>query len=999
MGWKLFRLHQMKNLGKIALAAGMLALVGTAAQAQFGGGKGTFVPRNDPPAIPGDIYTTVSNNYLTVGIGFGNNVSGAFGIETTGGNATDPFNVIMEAWNHDSLVPNQTEPPYAPYKGGWLYVRVDGGTAAGGRDYYFGDVTNGAWVIAPSVIGNHIEARWRTVQALAGAGGVDPQIEIDVKASFVHNMVRFEFAIKNKNLSAPHSVGLAFIQDISANATSFLLDGPLRLPNQPYLRNETILPGALVPQKWETYSTVRPGGVGQAAQVHSIRGILKPANNGQKEPTAPTHFIYGRIGDFPNIAGASLATGTKVRDLSIPWEWDKYIDPSLRFDIQTGVSTTDAGVGLFWDPEVIQGGVTSTKVTFLGQAESEIDPAYPLSLAVSAPPSLSFVTDRTNPNAPVATVAPNPFTVTAYVQNLTDVQGPNPVNSGLGPVNVFLNLPPGLMLATGETANKQIADMTPGSENSVSWQVMLDPNKPRNGTLIMSVSATPRLGNGKNVQKTIEIPAPTTVVLKSNSVTGGLFEMKSFPLSFGGRTPSEALGLPIPTPTNGVTQQVDVLAWEPTTGHYVSQNTWIPGYAYWIRYNPVDSTITTKAFTIDAAKNPPLDATIQPNAQTYQVVYPRGWNQIGNPYVYAYRFSETQVFDNDTLQLLDVTTAADSAHGWLQSAIYHYDSTDPDTKLWHYDLLDSFGFQMQTGEGYWIKVNKNNLVFVYPGLDTPGGSITKAALLGAGLGTPKLGRGTDNNWRLRINAQGASSMDGLTYIGVAPKATNQADSYKYSKPPAVNNSVSLDIVHNDWSADSNGRYAQDLRAPGPTVKTWNLTLTSPRPNEDVTLSWPDIAASVPKTYKLTLVDTDTKERRDLRGTSSYVVNTGAAATRHMQIVAQPTGRRGTPTITSFDVVANGSTKAAGAPTSVNIHYTLSDSAETRVYIRDAQGHTVRTLTATTRDTGGSSVGEAVWDIKDQKGVTLPSGVYNVELVALGADGQRSRQVKPVIMSR
>src|SRR5207249_3188689 len=132
-------------------------------------------------------------------------------------------------------------------------------------------------------------------------------------------------------------------------------------------------------------------------------------------------------------------------------------------------------------------------------------------------------------------------------------------------------------------------------------------------------------------------------------------------------------------------------------------------------------------------------------------------------------------------------------------------------------------------------------------------------------------------------------------------------------------------------SSANGRYAQDLRAPGPAIKTWNLTLTSPKPNEEVTLSWPDIAASVPRTYKLTLIDTDTNERRDLRGTSSYIVNTGPAATRHMQILAQPTSRNGRIAITSFDVVTTPGTRAAnGAATSVNIHYTLSDNAETKV---------------------------------------------------------------------
>ncbi|HZP83409.1 MAG TPA: hypothetical protein VFB21_17325, partial [Chthonomonadaceae bacterium] len=83
------------------------------------------------------------------------------------------------------------------------------------------------------------------------------------------------------------------------------------------------------------------------------------------------------------------------------------------------------------------------------------------------------------------------------------------------------------------------------------------------------------------------------------------------------------------------------------------------------------------------------------------------------------------------------------------------------------------------------------------------------------------------------------------------------------------------------------------------------------------------------------------------------------------------------------------------------HYAFSQNAEARIYIRDARGRTLRTLTPTTRaaENGDPNTGSAIWDLRDQRGVVMPSGVYNVELVALSPDGQRSRQIRPYLLSR
>jgi hypothetical protein len=211
----------------------------------------------------------------------------------------------------------------------------------------------------------------------------------------------------------------------------------------------------------------------------------------------------------------------------------------------------------------------------------------------------------------------------------------------------------------------------------------------------------------------------------------------------------------------------------------------------------------------------------------------------------------------------------------------------------------------------------------------------------------------------------------------------------------------MSIVHPDWTTSRAVPYDQDLRAPGGATKTWNLTITSPKPNDNVTISWSDIAATVPKDWRLTLIDPSTSSRRALQSTSSYVINTGASATRSIQIVAVPGRSAGRLQILTFDVVPGAVSPGRAAPTNVTINYSFNNSADAQVNIRNASGRTLRTLVTSTRavPTGSATEGSAVWDMRDSHGVALPSGLYSVELVALTQDGQQSRQIKPYLLTR
>jgi len=991
MGWNSKIMRGVKALGSLFLLSAALLLTGGSAKAQLPGDTCVTTPDN--------CYNGLCNAYLCLYLGFGKNVAGSFALVSTQNSPTDPGgagfgNFLL--WD-GPLVP--ADPPgfLQPFYGTFLFVRVDGGaggiagitgtgstgTGSSGGDYIFGDQRTGIWLQLPTVVGNHLEASWQTIPHKVDAAGggfsatYDPQIQIDMVATFVHDTVRFEFDIINNSAGQTHSVGLAFCQDINVLPTikfGTAIDGPLRLPNQPYLHRETLLSGGQVPDRWETSQLISPATATEPAKLHTLRGTLKPLSGSQNEPTTPSRFAYGRT---IVLDGYFQLNGAKVRNYDQIWNFVP--NPNIILDKDVSSQSTDASVVVYWDEQTVAPGQVLKRITYVGNGDAENSFGAPLALSVSGPAALSFTTDRTT-TPPTVGATPKPFTISAYVQNLTDL-----TQSGglaIGPTNLFLDLPKGLVLAPGEVPNKTINNVGPGAEGGVSWSVLPDPTAKVNGALTYTVTASPNIGNGKSVQKSIEIPAPAALTLLGNTTTQGLFKMASFPLLFGSASPSTIFGLPTSPP------EISVIKWNPITSHYESQNTFQIGESYWLRSEvPGDLSLL-----IDATKYPPLDNQVQPTASTLKVNYPRGWNQIGDPYVYAFKFSELQVFDQDSLTLTDIGSASDTLHQWVLPAIYRYDTSDPSPANWHYVLEDNFGFQMIPYEGYWMFVKKANLQFIYPGTDTPGGQVTRAALVGAGIGSTASKASLDS-WKLQVSARNHMSTD-IANIGVAPKATNGEDNFKYGKPPVLANAVQLSIVHSDWKTST---LMQDMRAPGNTTQTWDLTVTSPKPNDTVTLSWANLAKSVPRNYRLTLVDKDTNTRQNLSNAASYVVNTGTSGTRQIQIVATPTTRTGSVLITNFAVARSGG--AGRAATAVTINYALSQDADAKIVIRDAGGRSIRTLQPTRAADAGNGAGTAVWDLRDQTGAKIPAGAYNIELNAQSSGGQRARQIKPFVIDR
>ncbi len=964
MGWNVSIAIRIARAGRLMLAAVGLAAIASVAHAQT--------------------YVQISNPYLVLGVGNGATTDGSIFLGTAAANPTNPtagnpvailFGGAVEAANTATVG-----------TGTVVYVRVDGGKSAGGNDYIFGRQGEGIWLDPPTVVGNHITARWQTLSAVVSAATIDPQIEVDLLASFVHDQARFQFTIKNNSPGQTHRVGLAFLQDIVVGKVDAQLGGPIRLPTGPYLRQETLLQGGQVPPYFDVFALGSITGGANIPGGPSVEGILAPtnpsqANAAQIEPTRPTRFGYGSLTKLSGVGNPVVNLTFVGRDFDFIWNFKP--DPTLN--LNNGV--IDNAVIDYWDSQLVQSGQSINDITYIGQATSSYVFSPPLlTLGVSAPLALGITSTKDANGSPIAgAVTPSTFAINAFVQNQTDLSQSG--GFAISPITMFLDLPKGLVLAPGEINPKTLLNVTPGQESAATWQVMPDPANPVNGKLSYTVSQSSLVGS--SVLRTIEVPAPAVFHLLGTAATHGLFNMVSFPLVFGSTPPSTVLGLNANQPA----PDFDLVRWNANLGHYEPVNTLLPGLAYWLRSRlPADKTIV-----VDTVKYPPLDNQVQPTAAPYKINYDKGWNQIATPDIYRVRFSEVQVFDQSTLTIADTSTAADQLHQWLQPAVYFYDTSDPDPQNWHYVLEENFGFDMVPYQGYWLLAKKDGLQFVYPGVDTPGASVTRAALIGVGLALPR-SRASSNDWFVKIKAKGTISTDYTTTIGVNTKAIDAQDYYKISKPPTQENQLSLDIIHDDWTGAAGTRYAKDLRSSTPAQKTWKMALSSTKPNEAVTFSWPDLAVSVPRTYRLTLVDTDSNTRYDMRSVSSVVLKTNANKTRNLQVMAEPTRRTGPAVITSFDV-SPVQGRASGSSGSVSISYTLSQQADTHVVIRSTGGRIIRTLIGQPIAGSSSNSGRAVFDLRDSQGRAIATGLYQAELTAQGTDGQVSRQIRPFLLPR
>jgi hypothetical protein len=272
-------------------------------------------------------------------------------------------------------------------------------------------------------------------------------------------LIRYD--ITNTDTVVVHQVGLRVMIDTMLNGN----DGaPFYIPGVGPVTTEMDFTGTTVPQYWQAFYSLT------SSTKYSAQGTL--VGNGA---TPPDRFV---IAAWPNIFNTLF---------------DYTVNPAQSV-------TSDSAVALYWTPRTLAPGATVSFSTLYGLSGFTQDLSPPLALSITGPASLA---------ATSGTYSPNPFTVSAFVQNVGAA-------TAMG-TSLTLNLPAGLSLAHGQSASQSVGDLAPGGSAEVSWQVVAAPQSSA-ASLTYTVTATATNAPPKTVTRSISLPALSSALALLNKM-------------------------------------------------------------------------------------------------------------------------------------------------------------------------------------------------------------------------------------------------------------------------------------------------------------------------------------------------------------------------------------------------------------------------------------------------------------------------------------------------
>lgn len=379
-------------------------------------------------------------------------------------------------------------------------------------------------------------------------------------------------------------------------------------------------------------------------------------------------------------------------------------------------------------------------------------------------------------------------------------------------------------------------------------------------------------------------------------------------------------------------------------------------------------------------------------SQSVRVPIREGWNMIGDPFPFQVSFANLLI-ETPTGTRLKIGDAV--TQRLILPFIYRFIDRQ-------YTVDQLPGGILAPWEGEWIYVvpqgsstadnlnPKYTLTLIVP----PTGSTAGQGGQGNGRSTSHASHVTAQNrvsgpgsWSLQLAAQSGDLRDSNNFIGVSATAKDTDDQTKAPKPPMLSPYVSLGLRR------SSGLYAQDLRALSGS-KSWNVVVTTDRPAGAITISWPNIGA-VPRNVRLTLTDPTTGQNLDMRQRRSYqFVPDGKSASRTFTVQAVPGNGEGRALITGLFVNPG---RGRGVASSLyEIRYQISREASVDVAVIGPNGRRVSNVAVSRA--AGAGPDKVYWNGQDLRGRPLPSGLYQVQVRAVTADGQISRMIVPMTLT-
>jgi hypothetical protein len=552
----------------------------------------------------------------------------------------------------------------------------------------------------------------------------DAPIYISLKFTLERNLVRYDYLIENLSTDTTYEVGerinVPTALGLQKTAHSY------RMPYTAEVTNESYVEGPAVPDVLTAFD----------ARVNYSRTLMLQL--GGEDATTPDRVVFSYFAGSPG-----------------PYDslWDFPLIPAFDF-----TRTYWGGcASLYWEPVLVAPQQQKRIVFYYGTAEATVDASGPAGqprdkydsnhyvLATVAPFSLKFK-QGDDPSTPdketdATYLDPNPFTIDAYVYNRYE-------KFDFQQVTVALDLPPGLELASGETASKVINSVPAESEGHVSWQVHATGEY--TGSLEYSVSSSPSPAYAKHVSRAIEIPAQSAHPVHEN------WQLISVPFTLQNPDPTAALGL----------SSFSAYTWDPFEGAYAPVDFIELGKGFWLN-SGLDTTAQLTGETPDAGNF----------SRIYMIDLDEGWNLVGLPYIYPVYWGKVRVFLSDTQE--DITVKEAAARGILRDTLFWYDPNLPEPS---YDWDDAVSLLLEPWMGYWLRVYHPCTLLIMP-LDNIGASKG----LTPSRGQPGVSRTAGGSSLLRAAKEAATPTISLVCPGVRERDSHPRTSRR--RPGSSSSSV------------------------------------------------------------------------------------------------------------------------------------------------------------------------------------------------------------------
>lgn len=335
-----------------------------------------------------------------------------------------------------------------------------------------------------------------------------------------------------------------------------------------------------------------------------------------------------------------------------------------------------------------------------------------------------------------------------------------------------------------------------------------------------------------------------------------------------------------------------------------------------------------------------------------------GWHQLSNPYFAAMDLAAMTVEHNGATMDLASADAADV----MRQVFWTYNAADNGYTLIA-PLLGIGESTIPAWEGFWARVEKACTVTMpRPGLTGAGAGLMSAAVVGAG------------EWVARLSARGRGGQDRDNFFGVSERL---AQAGPLVSPPPTAGGVELYFEPGDGSAE---RLAARFSPAASVNARWQMRVQG-QPGEEIELWCPEPGA-IPRGYVATVSDPASGVEVDLRHGRLQTTLRADETSRTMVLRLTRTG--GALTLGSLTAQP---TRAGGG----QLDFILSAAARCTVKVLNIAGRTVRVVEQDRQRSAGPA--QVVWDGRSDSGLSVPSGMYLLQVEAVAEDGSRVQAMR------